>query len=516
MNETNGTVSGEIPVYTMPQPECIPIIKPKEYSLKEIVSAFAAMVAGFVFIKCAAAPFRDPTCIGFGASLAMILMSIYCIIWTKKNDAAHIFRMVLALAFSVNTGICSMWLIQLLDAVFAAMILVYDRFAVSDESVSRIRKNFFSDLITAFCVQPLENMGEVFGAVRSGTKGRTGSGVKNVVIGLFFALPATIVVAILLSSADDGFARIMEELFDNAFARIFICLIQILLGIPAAMYLYGACYASSHRDAPYEEDSYIKDSARIIPAAAGVISAVPLCAMYVIFFCSQLSHYLSSFVNVLPTGETYAAYARQGFFELCVVALINLGMIAALNIMCARSEGKKAASVRIMTIVLCVFTLMLIATALAKMAMYINVYGLTQLRTYTSWFMILLALIFVIIAVSTAAEKLNAPRLMAAVFTVMFAVLSFANTDGLIARYNMERYLDGSLPNLNISSMSELSSDAHPALRSYSDRLSPEDRKKIEDITAHTHRSDDWRTNTLNDIIADIANNTGSTGVFYG
>lgn len=52
---------------------------------------------------------------------------------------------------------------------------------------------------------------------------------------------------------------------------------------------------------------------------------------------------------------------------------------------------------------LSIFTLILIATAISKMVMYISVYGLTQLRFYTTWFMLLLAVIFVMIIVKQSA-----------------------------------------------------------------------------------------------------------------
>ncbi|MBR4223430.1 MAG: DUF4173 domain-containing protein [Oscillospiraceae bacterium] len=443
---------GNVPPYG-PMPTYIPKIIPKEYTKRETIFAFIAAVIGYLAVRCAAVPFLNGEGIGLGASLIVMLCIVWSCVYTHKRDSLHILRMAVASCFAVNAGICSMWLIQGLDVIFAMMILFYDRFAVSHDSVRRIRRTFFSDLFTAWCISPVRSMGDMPRAIRWGTRGRMGTGAKNLIIGLFIALPSTIVVALLLSSADDGFAAIMEDLFDNAFVRILTTVFYIAIGIPAAMYLFGASYSASHREDAYEEKDLIGESGRIIPAAAGVVSAVPLCVMYVIFFCSQLSHYMSSFINVLPTGETYAAYARQGFFELCFVALIDLAVIVVLDIFCTHKEGKKTVGVRAITVVLCVFTLMLIATALAKMAMYIRVYGLTQLRTYTSWCMILLALIFIIIAVHVFNDRSNAPRAIAVVFTVMFAALSFSNTDALIARYDMDRYLDGSLPYFNITDM---------------------------------------------------------------
>lgn len=78
---------------------------------------------------------------------------------------------------------------------------------------------------------------------------------------------------------------------------------------------------------------------------------------------------MSAFQNLLPAGYTYADYARRGFFELCGVAVLNLTLIALLQLFSRRDAdtGKKPAAVRVYTVILAVFTLALIVTALRKM-----------------------------------------------------------------------------------------------------------------------------------------------------
>ena len=108
----------------------------------------------------------------------------------------------------------------------------------------------------------------------------------------------------------------------------------------------------------------------------------------------SLSYFTGAFSNILPDGFSYSSYAREGFFQLCAVTVINALVILCGDVFCRRREGRTHASVRSFITVLCVFTLGLIATAVSKMAMYIGIYGLTKLRVYTTWFMALLALLF--------------------------------------------------------------------------------------------------------------------------
>ena len=101
---------------------------------------------------------------------------------------------------------------------------------------------------------------------------------------------------------------------------------------------------------------------------------------------------------MLPAEFTYSQYARKGFFELCVIAFINFGITYLSFVIVERNnEGKRPKALTAQTILLSVFTLLLIATALSKMAMYIDCYGLTRLRIYASWFMVMLFIMFIII-----------------------------------------------------------------------------------------------------------------------
>ena len=106
-----------------------------------------------------------------------------------------------------------------------------------------------------------------------------------------------------------------------------------------------------------------------------------------------------------------------------------------------------------------VFTLLITATAVSKMVLYIQNYGLTQLRVYTTWFMLLTALIFVFVIIKQFKIDFQIIRTFAVVFTIFFAALCFSRPDALIARYNMENCMD-SLSYNDIYDMVSLSADA--------------------------------------------------------
>ena len=80
---------------------------------------------------------------------------------------------------------------------------------------------------------------------------------------------------------------------------------------------------------------------------------------------------------------------------------------------------------------------------------------MTPLRIYTSWFMLVLVMFFVLI-ITAQFTKLNFCRAAFAGFTILFAVLCFSNVDGMIARYNVNAYRTGELSQVDFGVLEDL------------------------------------------------------------
>lgn len=497
MNETIQSVQPVQNVQPMQKPK-------KEYSAKETAFAMIAVVMGFLVIKLFAAPFAVDAALGLGASVLLMLLTVYACLWTKQKSRSHTIRMILCFMFSLNVFISSNSFLQFLDVVFVGLTLLYDRLAVSD-GIERIKKTFSADLFSAVFVRPFSCFADAPDAVAHRFRNdNTAKNGINVIVGILIALPSTFIVAVLLSRVDSGFGDIVSAVFDNFAENALTVFVQFVFGIPVGFYIFGSCYSSQYHKSEITTDR--SSALMIVPAMMGFFSAVPVCVLYVVFFFSQLNHYISAFMNKLPDQETYSSYARDGFFELCAVAVINLMILVFLNVFCKHGENGRAKSIKSMTFTLCVFTIMLIATAISKMLLYIDVYGLTILRTYTTWFMVLLAVVFVTAAVQVFADKVNIPRVVVTVFTVMFAMLSFCNVDGLIAEYNIGRYESGTLNRLAIDDYKYISSGAYPALRKAWENgdFKGSDSAEAMSMLSTEQRSGDIRTITVMDIYSDI------------
>ena len=186
---------------------------------------------------------------------------------------------------------------------------------------------------------------------------------------------------------------------------------------------------------------------KFAPEVMACFAMLPLLTVYAVFFVSQWNYYVSAFSGKLPEGiDIYSQYARDGFGELCAVSGINATVMITVSVFTRRRQpDRHSPATRVFIGLLSVSTLILIATAISKMVLYIRAYGLTRLRVYASWFMILLAAGFLIMLIKQIIPKTNAVCAMLAAFILLFGVLALSDPDRQIARYNVDRYIEGTL-----------------------------------------------------------------------
>ena len=84
-------------------------------------------------------------------------------------------------------------------------------------------------------------------------------------------------------------------------------------------------------------------------------------------------------VEVTP-GMTYAAYAREGFFQLVVATALGLPWLLVANRLQGNREGPAGWSFRALAGVQLLLLLAIVASAVQRMLVYLHAYGLTLFR----------------------------------------------------------------------------------------------------------------------------------------
>ena len=447
----------------IPRPVTAKVKEKPVYSKAEVVLSVFVFIAAFCFMRYVV--FHAMGFITTGLYIAIITAAIVYL--RKKECSFSKFNKVLTgvlYIFSIVFSITANNFIKTLDALFlfgAGAYLVYS-IGADNKNVERFMPYA---LCKALFEYPFSNFGKQ-AAITSDSlsNSKAGSNAKYIITGLVLTVPLTAVVAALLMSADDGLQRMLSGIAERIFSEeIWNIILQLCLAIPCSLYLFGMFYTNTHLNGlAVLDENRCKQRLFNIRFVSNLIvytAVTPICILYVMFFISQASYFLSAFTNSLPEGYTYADYARQGFFELFAVALINLGVLCFMSLFSKKAGREKTKALKFYSVTISVFTIILIATAISKMVMYIDNYGLTELRVYTSWFMVLLAFTFVMIIVKQFRYDMQFAKHFSIMFTVMFAILCFSRPEALIARYNIEMYESGYLDELDTNTILNMSDD---------------------------------------------------------
>ncbi len=440
---------------------------PRSYSSIEGAYAWVCMVAGYLF--CRLFPVIDAPLGGFLFILGLFAAT-FIVLRLKGLTCSPMAWCAAGSAILVGASLLVSASPFLHQCGFGYALVAFAYFVYA--SAGNTLHQGMSDLVLvdafkAAAVMPFCAHAQFFTALFSGKAKSGGKILGKVLLGLLFALVPT-AAALVLLSYDSGFSELLGNIFDFNLFDVFSHLVSIAFGIPIGMYLFGMLIANTDREGKHilSEDTCVDVAAkcRAISPLTVAVATVPLLLVYIIFFISQWQYYVAGFTGELPDGFSYASFAREGFFQLCTVSVINLGMIVAAIAVTKRKDDRPSVLLKILTPLYSVSTLVLIATAVAKMVMYIDTYGLTQKRVYATWFMAVIAVLFILIAVGRFVPRMKTVFVCTAVCVVMFAGLSLCNVNGIIANYNVDRYLNGDLKTVDVNALEDIGDAAVPAL----------------------------------------------------
>lgn len=279
----------------------------------------------------------------------------------------------------------------------------------------------------------------------------------KVLVSILCAVPVLIVIVPLLLASDDAFQGMMRSMFSDAPETLVKLCVGVALAVPMVSYGFSLKNRRLSKKQPGEKKGI--DSIYIVT----FLSVISVC--YVLYLFSQLAYFFSAFRGFLPNGTiTYAEYARKGFFEMCAIAVINLIIVFSSLLLAKKKNGKVGGSVQAVTTFICLFNLIIITTAISKMVLYIDAYGMTVLRLTTSAFMVFLGIVFISVILRIYSTKINILKtgLIAAGCIVM--ILGTANVNRICAAYNYESYRSGKLSSIDVDAIYFLGDEGIPYL----------------------------------------------------
>ena len=427
------------------------------------------------------------------ATFAYAVLYAFCM---YKNDAGITFPFfaagsLLFLCFSLK----KLGISLKKDSVFymiSMMLLAVSTFCTDDKRIIFFNKTgifclMMSLLVRQFCDTSRWKLGKyflsicqlIFGSLSElerpfsdlsafikSREGRKDPKVWYAVLGMVIALPVFAIVFLLLSSADAVFRHLADMIFRYFnISDIFGVIFRIAFFYLAVYVL--ACYLCDRR---IKEE--VKNQKNGEPVIAITITGM-LSLLYLVFSGVQILYLFIGNMQ-LPDGYTYAEYAREGFFQLLAVGILNfIIVLVSLNFF------RDSRVLRIILTIMSLCSFIMIASSAMRMIIYIQYYYLTFLRLLVLWALIVLFCLFAGVLMEIFGKKFDLFKYCAVTVTVLYTALSFAHPDYLIASFNVAHIADesgnwakgnfvqSSEPYQDFYYLAGLSADAAPVLIPY-------------------------------------------------
>ncbi|MFJ2650782.1 DUF4153 domain-containing protein [Streptomyces sp. NPDC087420] len=294
-----------------------------------------------------------------------------------------------------------------------------------------------------------------------GSRSRVMPVVRTVVV----AVVLLVVFGALFASADEAFAGLLGDLTPDV--TVVDGPWHVLL---FALGLAGALAAAHTAAAPLRWDRITVRPGRARARLEWALPLIVLNLLFAVFIAVQLAVLAGGYDDVLrKTGLTYSAYARQGFWQLLGATLLVLVVIGLARRWAPRDGAGDRTLVRCVLGALCVLTLVVVASALRRMDLYVDAYGLTRLRLSVAAVELWLGLVIVLMLAAGAVGGRWLPRAVAASGAAAVLLFGLFAPDALVAERNVQRY--ESSGKIDIRYLQELSADAVPALDRLPDEL---------------------------------------------
>ncbi|WP_443079245.1 DUF4153 domain-containing protein [Streptomyces sp. NBC_01498] len=287
-----------------------------------------------------------------------------------------------------------------------------------------------------------------------GTRGRWAPVVRTVLV----AVVLVVVFGALFASADAAFADLLGALIpDVSVADGPWRALLLVIG------LVGALAAAHTAAAPLRWDRITVRPGTARGRAEWALPLIVLNLLFAVFIGVQLTVLFGGYDKVLhETDLTYSEYATQGFWQLLGATLLTLLVIGLARRWAPRDGAGDRTLVNAVLGVLCLLTLVVVASALRRMDLYVDAYGLTRLRVSVAAMELWLGLVIVLIMAAGVVGGRLLPRAVAASGALAVLVFGLLSPDALIAERNAERYRVSE--KIDIDYLQELSADAVPAL----------------------------------------------------
>lgn len=249
--------------------------------------------------------------------------------------------------------------------------------------------------------------------------------IVNVILGLAIGAGISFVILLLLTSADDYFDAFLSKFsisINLDFGNVILFIIWFIIMFSISINVY------KNKDIKMREVRLKKIDNTIIITVLSVINFV-----FVLFLISEISKLCGNFLQ-LPKGYIYSSYAREGFFQLLFVTLINFSITSFL--MYKTNGIKENKIVRNLIFLLISFSIILIFNSYYRMYLYIDKFGFTVLRLQVMLFLTMEVVLFGVIIKKILSEIKNEGVILLSIMSFFYVLNLYLCNDWFIRLIN--------------------------------------------------------------------------------
>jgi hypothetical protein len=261
----------------------------------------------------------------------------------------------------------------------------------------------------------------------------------------------------LFASGDRAFAQLAGDVLPDTLLVDDLPLRLMVLGLVTA-------FAGALAQAASLADEPARGPLLRLGRVEWLLALGALNVLFALFVAVQLAVLFGGDAYVRETaGLTYAQYARSGFAQLVVIAVLTLGVVASALRWARTDQRRDRALLRALLAALCVLTLVVLASALHRLGLYEQAFGFTRLRLAVHAVLLFGGALFALVIAALASGR-RAWLAQATVLLGAGAALAFwlGDPDRRIAAHNVERFQDTG--RIDVNYLALLSADAVPAL----------------------------------------------------
>lgn len=351
----------------------------KKHILVPLISAILIVIVGMLnidfYFKSVMFPFL------------MILISSTILVkdYEKINKKAYL--LIIPIVLIIISNLVLKVLKGNLDGTNQLLNIIVLPLLISTYLFMLVRSDFKVSLENMFLVFKLfpKNLFKNLKFIKIDTNKEKNDKVINIIFGTIIGVFISGLILVLLTSADAYFDKFLSSIVTNI--NVDFNLWYVIKGIIYFVILFViGINLFKNKEIALKESKMSRVNKTVITTMLFIVNFV-----FVLFLISEISKLCGNFLKV-PKGYIYSSYAREGFFQLLFVTLINFGII--LYLIYKTNLVKEDKKVKCLVLSLIAFSIFLIFNSYYRMFLYIGRFGFTNLRLQVILFLFMEIILF--------------------------------------------------------------------------------------------------------------------------